>query len=415
VRRASESTNTSWRIPEIDGLRALAMLMVYAFHTGQTSSPAVIFGKPWDLFAAVSQFATGVQLFMVLSGFCLFWPLCKSADALAHWDWKEYGWRRLRRIVPPYYAAIIYAAVLPMVLVLIFRMLGMRANWQPMPTAWQLIAHLLFIHTLFPGTWAGITGAFWSLGLEAQFYVVFPLVIFAFRKWRFRVIAAMIVSSVLFRAIIGLVIPTQMKVWEIVLSISFLAHWMQFATGMLVAWLVAKDWREGRERGVWTGAAGLAGALGLYIAATQSIFPASLSYLPIVEVLLTASFGLLIYALCTTRTPVRRFFGSRVMTRLGLMSYSIFLIHQPTAWYFSEMLRKKFQITGLPEFVLLCTAGFAVLLAISYGFFRLFELPYLVAGHREMAFAEPALSRTEAAAWQIAAASVETADSRSVD
>jgi len=221
----------------------------------------VIFGKPWDLFAAVSQFATGVQLFMVLSGFCLFWPLCKSADALAHWDWKEYGWRRLRRIVPPYYAAIIYAAVLPMVLVLIFRMLGMRANWQPMPTAWQLIAHLLFIHTLFPGTWAGITGAFWSLGLEAQFYVVFPLVIFAFRKWRFRVIAAMIVSSVLFRAIIGLVIPTQMKVWEIVLSISFLAHWMQFATGMLVAWLVAKDWREGRERGVWTGAAGRAGAL----------------------------------------------------------------------------------------------------------------------------------------------------------
>ena len=97
------------------------------------------------------------------------------------------------------------------------------------------------------------------------------------------------------------------------------------------------------------------------------------------------------------------------MTRLGLMSYSIFLIHQPTSWYFSELMRKKFHITGLPEFALLCTVGFAVLLVISYGFFRLFELPYLVAGHREMAPAKPA------PAWPMAVANVEMAESRPVD
>ena len=347
----------------------------------------------------VTQFATGVQLFMVLSGFCLFWPLCKSAEALAQWDWREYARRRARRIVPPYYAAIIYAVVLPMVLVLVFWALGQRANWQPLPTAWQLVTHLLFIHTLFPETWAGITGAFWSLGVEAQFYVIFPLVIFGFRKWRLRMIALMIGFSILFRAIIGMAIPADMKVWEIILSITFLGRWMQFAAGMLAAWLVAKDWREGHVRGRLTGTTGIVCALALYVAATQSHFPAVISFLPIMDVLLSVSFGLLIYALCASRTPLRALFRNKMMTRLGFISYSIYLIHQPTAWYFSEMLRKKFHVTGMPEFLLLCTVGFVLLVAISYGFFLLFELPYLAAGHRAVGSAESAAPPHGTATW----------------
>jgi peptidoglycan/LPS O-acetylase OafA/YrhL len=333
----------------------------------------------WNLFDTVTPFATGVQLFMVLSGFCLFWPICKSAEALASWDWETYARRRLRRIVPPYYAAILYTVTLPMVLVMIFWALRLDAKWQPLPSVWQFVTHVFFIHTFFPETWNGITGAFWSLGLEAQFYVVFPLVILGFRKLRLRMIAVMIGVSILFRVIVGTAIPEGMNVWKLILSITFLGQWMLFAAGMLVAWLVAKDTREGRVRGGWVGTVGIVCALGLYVVATQNWFPAALSFLPIMDLLLSVSFGILIFALCTSRTPLRGLFRNKAMTRLGLISYSIYLIHQPTVWYFSEMLRKRMHVTGLPEFLVLCTAGFALLVAISNGFFVLFELPFLTA------------------------------------
>ena len=195
----------SWRIPAIDGLRALACMMVYGYHVWQFGySPSLVvpvFGHPVNLLGMFPAFPAGVDLFMVLSGFCLFWPLCKSHEALENWDWREYAWRRVRRIVPPYYAAILYTIVLPMVLVALFRLLRLEANWQPVPSARQILTHIFFIHTLFPDTWKGITGAFWSLGLEAQFYLIFPLVVFAFRQWKLAVLAVMVASSIIYRII----------------------------------------------------------------------------------------------------------------------------------------------------------------------------------------------------------------------
>src|SRR5437870_10025587 len=107
--KPAPDSKVSWRIPEIDGLRALAILMVYVYHAwqfGGTPALAVsLFGSRWNLSDLVEHLTAGVPLFMALSGFCLFWPLCKSAESLTSWDWKDYARRRMRRIVPPYYAA----------------------------------------------------------------------------------------------------------------------------------------------------------------------------------------------------------------------------------------------------------------------------------------------------------------------
>lgn len=195
----------SWRIPEIDGLRALAMLMVFTYHVWENAeSPRHlihILGLNIDLFGLFYQFPSGVDMFMVLSGFCLFLPICKRQSAPVDWDWKEYARRRVLRIVPTYYVAILFSTLLPYALVVLLHLLHQKANWPKYPSALQIVTHFTFTHTLFAETWGGICGAFWSLGLEAQFYLVFPLVIWAYTKYGIRVTGAMVLASVIYRMV----------------------------------------------------------------------------------------------------------------------------------------------------------------------------------------------------------------------
>src|SRR6516164_4323804 len=92
------------RIAYIDGLRALAVLLVVAHHIGEQYFPAV---------AAFGLGRHGVDLFFVLSGFCLSYPTLErlARDGSATFDVAEFAKRRLIRIIPPYWAAIAALAV----------------------------------------------------------------------------------------------------------------------------------------------------------------------------------------------------------------------------------------------------------------------------------------------------------------
>jgi peptidoglycan/LPS O-acetylase OafA/YrhL len=356
--------------------------MVYTLHTWQFADSIplhiTIGGHQIDLFGFIGALPAGVDLFMVLSGFCLFWPLCKSQAALDGWDWRDYARRRVRRIVPPYYVAILYTILLPVVLVAIFRLLKLEANWQPLPSIRQVVTHLLFIHTLFPDTWDGITGAFWSLGLEAQFYVAFPFVVFAFRKFKWWVLFAMLAISVVYRVVAyNMTIDSGYHV-QMVGSIFFLGRWMQFAAGMAAALVVANHRRDGRHPyGVFAGSALFALAVLFYVFATTHILQGLPRALPMRDLFLAISFALAIVAVCSSKTPLGVLFANRFSAGLGFFSYSVFLLHQPTAWYLSELFEKKLHITGISEFLLLMTLGLLVVCSISYLFFALFERPFM--------------------------------------
>lgn len=371
----------SWRVPAIDGVRALAMMMVYAYHTWQFSgSPSLVvsmLGQPVNLLAPVSHFYLGVDLFMVLSGFCLFLPWCKSENALDKWDVRNYFARRLRRIVPPFYAAIVYAMILPQVLVVLYRVLGQEAKWQDFPSLQQLAATMLFVHSLFIPYWDGINGSFWSLGLEMQFYLVFPFVIWGFKKYGLKFLGWMIIVSVVYR-MIGAYIFRDTKDWlpGFLFSITFLGRWMQFALGMWAAYVVAQHWREQKWRPSTWGTLALLGVVAGYAIATTD-FVLKVNAFPLNSLLIGAIFALGLVALCVTKTPLRFLFENKVATGLGLISYSFFLIHQPTTFYLSELMRKKFGIAGLGMYAIYWTFGLLIITAIAYVFFIAFERPFL--------------------------------------
>ncbi|MDQ2730491.1 MAG: acyltransferase [Armatimonadota bacterium] len=373
----------SWRIPAVDGTRALAMLMIFTYHMwefgGSPSRNVSVAGYQLNPFGIFQRFPAGVDLFMVLSGFCLFLPVCKSPAALERWDWKSYAIRRVRRIVPPYYAAMVYVTVVPVVLVALFHLLHLQANWQPTPGAWQFFTHLFFIHTLFKHTWDGVNGSFWSLGLEAQFYLVFPLVILGFRRFNIRMIGIMIGLSLLYRVVVGLATVHGDFATQFLPSIFFLGRWMQFALGMAAALVVAKHWKLQDWRSARWGTGLIAVCLGLYVIAVSDM-PQLFIIFPVRDLLLALAFAGFIIAVCISGTPIRLLVTNRAATGLGFISYSIFLIHQPTAWYISELLKKKAHVGGIADFMLLCTVGLAIIVGVAYLFFSLFERPFLTSG-----------------------------------
>lgn len=158
----------------IDGLRAIAVLMIVWFHFWQQSwlsSDFTIFNHHIYLDLIPRTGFLGVELLLFISGFGLFLPYARQ---MVHQTQvpklSQYAFHRFIRIVPSYYLSIL--------LVILFS--------QPFHSLtealWQTLTHLLFIHNLFPETWGGINGVLWTLGVEIQFYLIFPLAAYFFTK-----------------------------------------------------------------------------------------------------------------------------------------------------------------------------------------------------------------------------------------
>lgn len=173
------------KLPHIDAMRAIAILMVVAVHCGQYVSASAPVARVF----AYGQM--GVQLFFVASAL----TLCLSAEARrdeSHPLLRFYA-RRFFRIAPAYYAGIVFYAIWT----------AWASNHQigPYPnadqyTAGNMLANALFVHGFYPPANNSIVPGGWSIGAEVAFYVVFPLL--------FKVMGAMKNRSYALLASIGL-------------------------------------------------------------------------------------------------------------------------------------------------------------------------------------------------------------------
>jgi peptidoglycan/LPS O-acetylase OafA/YrhL len=159
------------RIATIDGLRGIAIAAVVWFHLWQISwQSATIPFVNLSLQPIAETGFLGVALFFFISGFVLMLPYAQARlTGTAAPQLRHFAERRFRKIVPSYVLAIA-----------LMLLLGFQTYATFGDGARDVLAHLLFIHDWFASTNVSIDGVMWSLGVEIQFYVLFPLLVLAF-------------------------------------------------------------------------------------------------------------------------------------------------------------------------------------------------------------------------------------------
>ena len=154
------------RLGYIDGLRAIAVLLVMLFHS-RVHAPGVTLNHFF------LEGTHGVDLFFVLSGFCLAAPTLQKLrrDGNAHFDLVGFAAKRFLRIVPPYALALLTFAIVGMYAMRLGVALpaGMLPHFD-----WSDVASDL---VFFDRGNQHLNQSFWSLALEFRWYFVFPLVL----------------------------------------------------------------------------------------------------------------------------------------------------------------------------------------------------------------------------------------------
>lgn len=205
-------------VPEIDALRCFAMTAVIAIHCG-------LFPFGW----------MGVWLFFVVSGFAVTTSLF-SAKHAGHSIWRRMGTffaRRVLRIWPVYFAFLAVSALF----ILAFRPAGDLAELPWLLTFTQNIK--MMIESYAPGTHWGGFAHLWTISVEQQFYLVFPLLLLLpGRRWRSLVLIGVICAAPFIRYATGLWSQSQ---GQGPLSAAFAVyafgpgHFDAFAAGSLIA------------------------------------------------------------------------------------------------------------------------------------------------------------------------------------
>jgi peptidoglycan/LPS O-acetylase OafA/YrhL len=176
---ASGTLYEEQRLGVLDGLRGIAVLLVLWYHVWEISwlpAPAA-----WLQFLPETGFV-GVTLFFFLSGFVISYPFVRAAVANGKQPgWGNFAWRRFIKIVPSYVLSIAAAYAL-----------GYAQTQPDASLGPDLATHLLFVHTWFPDRFGTINGVLWTLAVEVEFYCLFPLVWFCFRRTPWLTAAAMI-------------------------------------------------------------------------------------------------------------------------------------------------------------------------------------------------------------------------------
>lgn len=299
----ARETSSGRFIPEMDGLRFIAIGMVVLFHLNAYLMEKTNFyekgtSHSWSCRFALQGFH-GVELFFIISGFILALPFAahrlKGTPSVAL---RKYYLRRLTRLEPPYFIAML----------LVF---GLTASIKPGYISFgytHLIASLLYIHNLIYGAGNGVA---WSLEIEVQFYLLVPLLtlIFAIRSAYFRR-SLLVMLALLGAGARGMFLGSRLH-----LSIMTYLHF--FLIGFLLADIFLTEWDSTPSQTLYWDAVGVCGWALLFYLLQQP----SLSYW------LFPWLALAVYCAAFRGSISRQFFSNQWITAIGGMCYSIYLIH----------------------------------------------------------------------------------------
>jgi peptidoglycan/LPS O-acetylase OafA/YrhL len=317
-------------LPELDGLRFFAFFLVFLHHLG-----------PGDVFRAWSRpFSTfmkqlyevgwvGVDVFLTLSGFLIALLLLRELDATGTIGIKKFYLRRVLRLWPLYYLVLALGLFAMPVL--------LKMAWTPAHYT-LLSEHLFPFATLFGNlSSAMLSGSFgpmspasdslgplWSIALEEQFYLIFPLVVFAAGPF-------ITLRAVLGCAVLVIAFSAATRYFMVANGLPYPLIWLSTVTHLdpiVVGIVGAVLWQRHREavlRLRLLGADALLAIGGIWLLMVSPHI--GMTRHTTWQILVAALSALLAIGAVLRYRPLARAIGCRPLAWLGRISYGLYMLH----------------------------------------------------------------------------------------
>lgn len=360
----------------LDHIRGVAILSVFLYHALDASFGADHFlFKGW-LRSAESSGALpillypltmgwlGVAIFFVISGFCIHLSHRQSSNRKT----SAFLTKRFFRIYPPYLIALlIFAFLFPPT------WLNFHASFHA--SLAQLWSHVFMIHNLDYRYYWGINGVFWSVAVEAQLYLIYPLLLRGVEKWGWTKILWITASIEIGMRILLGIFAHNYSLIPYIAGIPFL-YWYSWTMGAAMAEAyVMKEPLPFSQYPLffWPG-------LTLIAYVVKPLYPFTFLF---------AALSTVCFIGYSLKLPPTTFsqpkYGKGLLEHLrfvGLISYSVYLIHQPLINAIPAILRTLFPgfLFSGPLTMLACLASWRIICLLACLFYRFIELPSISCG-----------------------------------
>ncbi|MCC6684741.1 MAG: acyltransferase [Bacteroidia bacterium] len=364
----NKTVNEKVFFPKRDGLRYIAFAVVFIQHAFSIPLEP-FFPKPYVLNKLTNAFfwagGYGVSCFFVLSGFLITYLLLLEKQRTGKIDVPAFYMRRTLRIWPLYFALILFT---------FFVYAPQHGTTFPQltPEKWKYFYFLTNMAYLVPGGGIHPAGISWSVAIEEQFYLIWPLLFlavpFRWSKWIFPLVM-----------LLSLGFRIQHHANYNVLYYHTFANFYDLSLGGLTAWLAFnksafRSFFETRTlaRRIMLYTTGI-----LLIIFGKSIQPDEW-YLIIQRVLSTAFFAFIIMDQCYSSSSVMKFSGNAFLSKWGKYTYGMYMLH-PLAIDYAHDWFGKFLFKDEIVLNTICVGVFALGFThiICYVSFHYFETPFL--------------------------------------
>jgi peptidoglycan/LPS O-acetylase OafA/YrhL len=351
-------TSGSRFIPEIDGLRFLAIFPVVIMHFTERLSranSASLTDLDQKIVQILSNGHVGVYLFFAISGFILALPFGnQKLNNKGSLSLSKYYLRRLTRLEPPY---LIVMILLFMALVLI-----KKEDFKDLVP--HLAASIFYVHRIIYGTWSPINPPAWTLEIEVQFYAIAPFLAILYftieKKWVRR---SLILSLILLKIVVD---NTSTLFDPTYLTLPFVVQF--FLIGIVMADIFLTDWKTGI---IPLRIFDFISIISFIIMLSTWTWGKDLSwkfvYIISLLILFYGSFRSMIF---------NNFLKNKWVTAIGGMCYTIYLLHLVLAEAFVLIFQKlNLDIAFAAKLIIGLALFLPLLFIISSIFFILIEKP----------------------------------------